>query len=166
MMSQQRKHRPSTVSETRRRAGEQGFTLIETSVALVVMMIVGLGAASIFSFAINYNTGASDRQLAMGVAQNRMEWLRTIPFDSTTRSKAYTLGGLASTGANGVTETFTNGGRSYSVVTTITDLDSDPAGNPTLKRITIRVTPLGAGVVLGSVTVSTIRATVIKGTFS
>ena len=165
-MSQPRNRRPSTVKETKRHSGEQGFTLIETSVALVVMMIVGLGAASLFSFAVNYNTGASDRQLAMGVAQQRMEWLRNITFDSTTRSKDYTLGGLASTGANGVTETFANGGRSYAVVTTITDLDSDPSGNPTLKRITIRVTPLGSGVVLGSVTLSTIRATAVKGNYS
>lgn len=166
MMSHHRQPRPSAASGIERRSGERGFTLIETSVALVVMMIVGLGAASLFFFAINYNTGSSDRQLAMGVAQNRMEWLRTIPFDSTTRSLAYASGGLAGTGASGVTETFANGGRQYMAVTVITDLDSDPSGNPTLKKITIRVTPLGAGTALGSVTLSTIRATAVKGTYS
>ena len=160
------KPRPSAAPEIKRRAAEQGFTLIETSIALVVMMIVGLGAASLFFFAINYNTGASDRQLAMGVAQKRMEWLRTIPFDKTTRNKDYALGGLAATGADGVTETFTNAGRSYQVVTVITNLDADPSGNPTLKKITIRVTPLGGGAALGTVTLSTIRATVVTGTYS
>ena len=166
MMSHHRKPRPSAVSEIKRCSGEQGFTLIETSMALVVMMIVGLGAASLFFFAINYNTGANDRQLAMSVAQQRMEWLRTIPFDSTTRSTAYASGGLAATGASGVTETFTNGGRPYTVVTVITDLNSDPSGNPTLKKITIRVTPLGKGADLGSVTLSTLRASSVKGSYS
>ena len=166
MMSHHRQPRPSTDSGIERRSGERGFTLIETSVALVVMMIVGLGAASLFFFAVNYNTGSSDRQLAMGVAQKRMEWLRTIPFDSTTRSLAYASGGLDDTGASGVTEIFTNGGRQYSVVTVITNMASDPSGNPTLKKITMRVTPLGAGTALGTVTLSTIRATAVKGTYS
>jgi type II secretory pathway pseudopilin PulG len=166
MTSHRPKPRPSASPEIKRRAAEQGFTLIETSIALVVMMIVGLGAASLFFFAINYNTGASDRQLAMGVAQKRMEWLRTIPFDKTTRTKAYTLGGLAATGANGVTETFNNAGRPYQVVTVISDLDSDPGGNPTLKRITIRVTPLGTGAALGTVMLTTLRATTITGSYS
>ena len=166
MMAHQVKPRPSTDSESKRRSTEQGFTLIETSIALVVMMIVGLGAASLFFFAVDYNTGASDRQLAMGVAQRHLEWMRTIPFDSTTRTKSYATGGLAETGADGVTETFTNGGREYSVVTTIVDLKKDPALKPTLKRITIRVTPLGGGTPLGAVTLTSIRATVVKGTYS
>jgi type II secretory pathway pseudopilin PulG len=166
MMSHHRRPRPSAVSETKRCSGEQGFTLIETSIALVVMMIVGLGAASLFFFAVNYNTGANDRQLAMGVAQQRMEWLRNIAFDSSTRSTAYASGGLADTGAGGVVETFTNGGRSYRVVTIITDLNSDPSGNPTLKKITIRVTPMGDGADLGSVTLTTLRATAVKGSYS
>src|SRR5215210_9509130 len=127
--------RPLKASNGKRRSGEQGFTLIETTIALVIMMIVGLGAASLFFFAVNYNSSAADRQLAMGVAQKRMEWLRDIQFTNTTRSLAYAQGGLASTGANGVTETFTNGDRKYTVITTITDLKTDLSGNPTLKQI-------------------------------
>jgi len=126
-------------------------------------MVVGLGAAALFFFASNYNSGASDRQLAMGVAQKRMEWLRDIPFNATTRSLAYAQGGLAATGAGGVTETFENGSRRYSVVTTIADIASDPSGRPTLKKITLRVTPLGAANVLGSVTLTSVRATTTIG---
>jgi type II secretory pathway pseudopilin PulG len=161
-----RKPRPLADSGAEPRSGEQGFTMIETAIALVIMMIVGLGAAALFFFASNYNSSASDRQLAMGVAQRRMEWLRDIPFNTTTRTLSYAQGGLAATGANGVTETFENGGRKYSVVTTITDLASDPSGKPTLKKITLQVTPLGAGNVLGSVTVTSIRATAVLGTYS
>ena len=163
-MSQHRRSRPAADAGGRRRTGERGFTLIETSIALVVMMIVGLGAASLFFFATNYNTSAGDRQLAIGVAQRRLEWLRNIPFDPTTRTLAYAQGGLAATGANGVTETLENGSRSYTVVTTITDLATDAGGRPTLKRITIQVTPQGAGNSLGSVTITSIRATAVLGT--
>ena len=163
MISYRRKPRASTGSTGQPRRGEQGFTLIETSIALVVMMIVGLGAAALFFFASNYTSGAGDRQLAMAVAQKRMEWLRDIPFNSTTRTLAYAQGGLAATGANGVTETFENGSRRYSVVTTIADLANDPSGRPTLKKITLRVTPQGAANVLGSVTLTSIRATVVLG---
>ena len=166
MMFQRRAMQPPKASDSKRRSGEQGITLIETTISLVIMMIVGLGAASLFFFAANYNSSASDRQLAMGVAQKRMEWLRDIPFTSTTRSLAYAQGGLASTGANGVTETFTNGDRKYTVVTTISDLKTDPSGNPTLKQITLRVTPQGAGNNLGSVVLTSIRATTIRGTYS
>ncbi|MBA2734447.1 MAG: prepilin-type N-terminal cleavage/methylation domain-containing protein [Acidobacteria bacterium] len=160
---------------SKHRLGEQGFTLIETTISLVIMMIVGLGAASLFFFAINYNTSAGDRQLAMGVAQKRMEWLRDIPFNAQTRNAAYQAPsiptantvGLAATGANGVTESsIESGSRKYNVVTTITDLTFDPDGNPTLKRITITVTPLGAGNTLGSVVLTSIRATTRMGTYS
>jgi len=43
------------------------------------------------------NSGATDRELAMAVAQKRMEWLRSIPFTVTTRSLAYStrMGGWA-----------------------------------------------------------------------
>ena len=155
------------------RSSERGFTLIETAIALVVMMIVGLGAASLFFFAAQNNMGANDRELAMAVAQKRMEWLRSMPLNATATATAYSYpnGGLKATGANGVSETTTNGGRPYRVVTTITDVDTDlentAASNaipPTIKVITIRVTPLGAGPefnqvdsVFGSVTLTTQR---------
>jgi Tfp pilus assembly protein PilV len=166
MSSHRRAGRRAHASSRRRRSGEQGFTLIETTISLVIMMIVGLGAASLFFFAANYNSSASDRQLAMGVAQKRMEWLRDIPFNTTTRNLAYAEGGLAATGAGGVTETFSNGDRNYTVVTTITDLKTDLDGNPVLKKIKLQVTPQGAGNVLGSIVVTSIRATTLLGTFS
>ena len=175
MTSHRRTVRPSTDSTGRPRAGERGFTLIETTISLVIMMIVGLGAASLFFFAVKYNSSASDRQLAMGVAQKRMEWIRDIPFNAKTCNVAYQVPsapiaaetGLADTGANGVTEnSVENGQRQYRVVTTITDLAFDPDGNPTLKKITIRVTPQGANNTLGSVVLTSIRATTLVGTFS
>jgi type II secretory pathway pseudopilin PulG len=153
-------------------SSERGFTLIETAIALVIMMIVGLGAASLFFFAATNNIGAKDRELSMAVAQKRMEWLRSMPLDDTTRTTAYAYpnGGLQAT-AQPVVETVNSGGRPYRVTTTITDVDTDTDNTATsnsipatIKTITIRVTPTGVGPqynrvtsVFGSVTLTTQR---------
>ncbi|HEX8423937.1 MAG TPA: prepilin-type N-terminal cleavage/methylation domain-containing protein [Pyrinomonadaceae bacterium] len=59
----------------------QGFTLIETCIALVVMMVVGLGATSLFLFALRNNTGGSERSQALAIAQQRLEELRSLRYD-------------------------------------------------------------------------------------
>src|SRR5215212_10732883 len=114
------------------RKTQRGFTLLEAAIALVVLMIIGLGIASLFTYAIQANSRADDRELAMAIAQERMEWLRTIPFTTQTRHVAfsYPTGGLEVTSAQGVTETVTSAGRSYVVNTIIQDLSVVPAGNP------------------------------------
>src|SRR5215470_5934960 len=91
---------------------QRGFTLLEAAIALVVLMIIGLGIASLFTYAIKANSRADDRELAMALAQKRMEWFRTIPFTTVTRSVAYGYpnGGLAQTNTP-VNETVTNAGR-------------------------------------------------------
>lgn len=153
-------------------AGQNGFTLLEAAIALVVLMIIALGAASLFTYAISANVRADDRELAMAIAQKRLEWLRTIPFTTQTRSVAFSYpnGGLGATGTGGVTETETNAGRGYSVNTVIQDLSFVPGGNPdagapTLKRIQISVTPAGAATVFETVTVTTERSTQVTGIY-
>src|SRR4026208_432555 len=100
-----------------RRTGnaQRGFTLLEAAIALVILMIIGLGIASLFTYAIHANSNADDRELAMAIAQKRMEWLRTIPFTTQTRHVAYAYpnGGLEATSSTGVSETVTNAGRGY-----------------------------------------------------
>ena len=59
----------------------RGFTLIETSIALLVMMVALLALASLFTYGINYNSAAQVRAVAMAVAQQRMERLRQGVFD-------------------------------------------------------------------------------------
>jgi Tfp pilus assembly protein PilV len=152
------------------RSAERGFTLIETAVSLVIMMVIGLGAASLFAYATMANSGAADRDLAMAVAQKRMEWLRTIPFSATTRNLAYAYpnGGLGATA--GVTETEFSSGRTYRIVTVIVNSAVVPvgqpeAGQPTVKTISVTVTPEGAGPALGSVTLSSQRTTLVPGNF-
>jgi Tfp pilus assembly protein PilV len=154
------------------RSGERGFTLAETAIAMLIMMIASVSVVSLFTYAIKYNAGAKDRELSMAVAQKRIEWLRSIPFNDTTRAQAYHYpdaanpagGGLAATAAAGVTETATVAGRNYTVVTTITN-DGGVANNvSTLKTIKVQVTPVGADTGLGRVTLVTRRSTVSVGT--
>jgi Tfp pilus assembly protein PilV len=151
---------------------EQGFTLLETAIALVIMMIVGLGVASLFSYATRANSSADDRELAMALGQKRMEMLRTIPFTTLTRNVAFSYpnGGLGATGTAGVVETVTNAGRSYVVTTIIQDTSVVPVGNPdagapTVKSIQVSVTPLGSATAFDTVTLSTQRSTLVVGMY-
>jgi len=157
----------------RRRSGstQRGFTLLEAAIAMVVLMIIGLGVASLFTYAIQANGRADDRELAMAIAQKRMEWLRTIPFTTQTRTVAYSYpnGGLAQTSVP-VNEIVTNAGRPYVITTIITDLSVVPAGNPdegapTVKRIQVNVTPQGAATAFETVTLTTQRSTQVTGIY-
>lgn len=136
---------------------EAGFTLVETVIALVIMMIVGLGAASLFVYSLTNNSGANDRELAKAVAQQRLERLRNVDFDDAS---------LAATA--GTTETVTSGDRNYTVLTTIVN-NTPVAPNTlvTLKTITIQVTPQTAGPIWtrGSVMVMTQRSDTQTGSF-
>ena len=151
---------------------EAGFTLLEAAIAMVILMIIGLGIASLFTYAIHANANADDRELSMAIAQKRMEWLRTIPFNTQTRHVAYAYpsGGLEATSTSGVSETVTNAGRSYTVVTVISNLSTVPVGNPdagepTSKRIQVSVTPLGAATAFETVTLVTQRSTQVVGMY-
>lgn len=105
---------------------QKGFTLLETSIALVVMMVGGLGIAAVFSYAIRNNTGSRDRVASLAVAQQEMERLRNLPFDDA---------GLTATATNPAAVTVNSAGRNYAVKTTITNTAA------TVKTIVIQVTP-------------------------
>ncbi len=70
------------------RSGERGFSLVETAIACVVLMIVGLGAAGGFVYAIRYNSGAADRAASMSIAQATIEKLRNSSFTDTLKKIA------------------------------------------------------------------------------
>lgn len=139
--------------------GAAGFSLLETVISLLLMTVVGLGAASLFFFAVRNSVSAADREMAMAVAQQRMEQLRNDSFASTN---------LAATA--GTTATVSRGGRQYSVTTVIED-SNVVNGSATIKKITIKVVPDNetsvwartiAGV-FGSVTLITQRSALTTG---
>lgn len=136
--------------------GERGFTLIETTISMVVMMIAGLAVSSLFVFSLQNNVGGSERALAMAVAQQQLEQLRSVQYDDTTLDVGAT------------TSTITNAGRDYSVAKTITLDTNDDNSSKQLKRITLVVTPLDGGPAWtrSAVTLVTLRSSLASGTYA
>jgi Tfp pilus assembly protein PilV len=143
--------------ENRNRKNERGFTLIETSISMVVMMVAGLAVSSLFVFSTQNNVGGNERALAMAVAQQQMEQLRSVTFESSTLNPGTT------------TSTVRSADRDYAVVKAITD-ETNPNGTvKRLRRITITVTPLGAARANWTrtpVTLVALRSTVAAGDFA
>jgi len=112
---------------------QSGFSLVETSIAMLVMMVGALACASLFVFSLQNNVGGNERALAMAVAQQQLEQIRSVDYEDATL--------LAGT----TKSTVRNGERNYTVERTITD-ETNPGGSAKqLKRITITVTPQTAG---------------------
>jgi prepilin-type N-terminal cleavage/methylation domain-containing protein len=144
-----------------RASSQAGFTLLETTVAMILMSVVGLGIAGLFSYAASNTSNAADREMASAVAQQQMEQLRSV---------AFTDASLTATSASGTTTVVTRLGRSYSVNTVIADsvvINS----KATLKTITIKVTPQSASApwstnvtsIFGSVTLVSTRSSLTTG---
>jgi Tfp pilus assembly protein PilV len=139
--------------------GELGFSLLEAVIAMLLMTIVALGSASLFSYSIYNNSGASDRNTSIAIAQEALELLRTAQFNSA--GTAATLAGGQTT-QNGIIR----GQRTFNLTKTIDD-DPSTSGDQinaasNFKTITITVTPwaprswaVGAG---GAVTLVTQRS--------
>ena len=112
---------------------EGGFTLIETSIAMVVMMVAALACSSLFVFSVQNNVGGSERALSMAVAQQQLEQLRSVNYDDSTLNTGTTSFSVAT------------GGRTYSVQRVVASETNSDNTAKELKRITITVTPQAAG---------------------
>jgi Tfp pilus assembly protein PilV len=150
--------KPRAIKRNSSVKSERGFTVLETAIASVVMMIVGLAAMGGFVFAIRYNSAASDRAASVAIAQSALEKLRALPF---------TDSGLA---AGTTTTTISDGvGRTYTLTTTITDIVI--GGKTTLKQMVVKAAPVNANsfntttnLYFGSVMLFTERANPQVGT--
>ena len=134
---------------------QRGFTLIETTIAMMIMMVAGLGVVSLFTYSIGYNSGGNDRAVALSIAQQQIEQLRSVQFTDSV---------LNVTAATVLTPDTVSNGRTYRVTRTVTGSNNDINGNPTLKTITIRVDPSSPGWAGFPVIVRTIRSSTTKGT--
>jgi len=141
--------------QTGRAIDENGFSLIEVIIALVILMVAVLGIFAAFTFATTYNAGNSRRSQALSVLQEEVELLRSAKFtrDSPPDNFAATspdTGRRDLTGGEKAAKTVVSkgDGGSYTVKTII---DNDPFTEgiqteiqvlkPTLKEITVTVTP-------------------------
>jgi Tfp pilus assembly protein PilV len=150
------KTKPTNKTAQHAKRGERGFTLIETSISMVVMMIAGLAVSSLFVFSLQNNVGGGDRALAMAVAQQQLEQLRSVAYDDSTLSVGTT------------TSTVTSGGRDYSVAKTIALETNDDNSSKALKKITLVVTPTDGAQAWTrtSVTLATFRSTLASGNYA
>lgn len=128
---------------------DSGFTLLEACIALLLMMVVALGSASLFSFSIYNNTGGSDRATSMAIAQEALERLRSAEFSSTITDASLTGGTTVQAGV-------VRDGRTFQLTRTIDDNPSttavDVSATTNLKGITITVIPerIGGGWAFGA----------------
>ena len=103
---------------------EDGFTLIETCIALVMLMVIVCGVLPLGVYALKYNSAAAIRAGAVTAAQRKLEQVRAGSFTSCiSSSETVTVGPTES--------------QSYTVDVTVTDVTA------TMKNITIVVTPQG-----------------------
>ena len=143
--------------QEKKHSSEAGFTLLETTIAMVLMAIIGLGIAGLFAYAASNTSNAADREMATAVAQQRMEQLKSVEFSDAS---------LTATSSAGTSSTVTRLGRRYTVVTIIAD-----SANATSKTITVKVTPQAAtsqwpgnvNTIFGSVTLVTKRSALQMG---
>ena len=119
-----------------------GFSLIEAVIALLLMMIVALGSASLFSFSIYNNSGGSDRATSLAIAQEALEVLRSAQFNTTTTDPSLS-------GGTTVQAAVVRDGRRFRVTRIIDDRPSTAAVDinaaTTLKGITVTVAPQSIG---------------------
>jgi Tfp pilus assembly protein PilV len=135
----------------KRQPMNKGFTLIETTVAMLVMMIVGLGASSLFLYAARYNSGGTQRSTAMAIAQQRVEALRGTDF--TDARLAFNLNTTENVVVTGTDVTYAAAGAAapagasesmrYQLLTQVVPFPiGTAAASATQKQITLRVTPV------------------------
>src|ERR1051326_8350224 len=108
--------------KSRAHKDDRGFTLIETCIAMVMLLVIVCGVLPLGVYALKYNSAAAIRAGAVTAAQRKLEQLRAGSFTSCiSSSEVVTVGPTES--------------NSYTVDVTVTDVAA------TLKNITIVVTP-------------------------
>ena len=136
--------------------GQQGFTLMETSIAMVVMMVGALGIASLFVFSTQNNIGGSERAIAMAVAQQQLEQLRSVSYEDTTLN------------VGTATSTVRSAEQNYTVERTVAQETNANGSAKQLKKITIRVSPQVGGPAWLNTTVVlvSLRSTLATGPYA
>jgi Tfp pilus assembly protein PilV len=136
--------------------GQRGFTIVETTIASLVMMVGALACSSLFVFSIQNNVGGGERALAMAVAQQQLEQIRSVSYEDTTLNTGTT------------TVTVRNGERNYTVQRTVANETNSDNTPKQLKRITITVTPQTAGAnwMRTPVVLVSMRSTLATGSYA
>ena len=153
-----------TASTNSKRSAQNGFTLIEMVIALVILFIASMGVFAAFTYATKFNRGNSQRSQSLAVMQREIELLRSAKFtpatvsNTTIHQHTVPVCPIADNGSRdltgGVKESEFRCGIDGSIHEVRTSIDDDPntAGiqtnaTPTsvgFKEITLEVIPMGA----------------------
>lgn len=132
---------------------DDGFTLVEVIIALVILMISVMGIFAVFTYATVYNTGNSNRSQALSIMQQEVEKIRSAKFTPVKRDdyapttpdngrrdlRGGTQAARTVTALNGTTYTVQTVVDNNPFTTGVQTETDEP--NPKLKEITIIVTP-------------------------
>lgn len=116
---------------------DEGFTLVEVVIAMLIMLIALLAVSMTFIYSINFNAGNTSRSQALSVLQREVENLRSVKFTPTILDSEI-AGGVQ------VAKIVTAANGNQFVVQTVVDDDPFVAGvqvdrSKTLKEIAVTV---------------------------
>jgi prepilin-type N-terminal cleavage/methylation domain-containing protein len=128
---------------------EDGFSLVEVVVALLVMTVLAMGTLTVFTYTVQHNRGNNIRSQSLSILQQEAEIYRSAKFTATITDSSL-LGGTKTaktvTSADGtvfeVNITVDNDPTTPTVIDSSETLSSGAAC--TLKEIKIAVTPKSA----------------------
>lgn len=103
----------------RRRAGEAGFTLVELTVSMVIISIVVVSFFGLFISLVRSTIIAKRRAVAITLATNQMEYLKSLPYDGL----AVQGGSIVATNPLPASQTKTINGVMYTIKTSISYVD-------------------------------------------
>ena len=110
---------PSAYSRSR------GITLLDTIVGSALMLVVFVGVAAAFQLSVSVVTNNKARAGAIALANDRMEYIRSLPYGSVGNAGSIPLGAIA------LSEATSSNGISYTIRTSILygDDPSDGTGS-------------------------------------
>ncbi len=126
--------RPPAASRSPRLSSERGFTIAESLFAAVILTVGLVGTAEMLAITLRAHQLAQGSAQATRYAQSKVEDLMKANFATV---PAIQLTGRNSLDAD-VPNYFDTPGTSY---TRRWQVDAGPAGNPNLRRVTVRVIP-------------------------
>lgn len=146
---------PPRRQEPRGAQAESGFTLLETAVAAMIMLVGLLSAAQLFAIAALYNHSSKQTTLATSLAHRKMEELLAQPIDSALIS----YGGSITADAQNTAGT-TNFFESYYVSPTTKQVGTSPffTGQPVTYRVRWQVGSDPGASPMADMRVITVRA--------
>jgi prepilin-type N-terminal cleavage/methylation domain-containing protein len=125
----------------KKKKSEEGFSLVEVVIAMMVFLVALLGVFATFTYAINYNAGNNSRAQALAILQQEVELMRSAKFTPAITDPSLTGGTKA---ARAPTFPPASGG-SYIVEIKVDNdpstaaIDSPGDTTTTLKEVTVTV---------------------------